>query len=895
MKSLSMAVSAAMLCCGGLAAEPVSYEDGIPAFREGVDAYRVQQGARGAWRDGKFTVSVPCRHEFTMTYVRYPGMKPFRGADEIVLASEFDGLGDATAELVLFEFSGGGREMRKFHAPLARETRFKTRLDPAKKYQLGNIGIHRAQKDGSPWKIGFASLRGVFKTPKAEALRIEAETGNPLHIVREGRNEKPMLVIRNAASERVVVRGTLNVVGFCGDKVDVPVDVALDGGERAEIPVCGTVKKGVWRISGNLDADDGSVANVDTRFAVMDWHDKSPKQPMGTFRLGVLWHIERFTPADRRLSAAAMVACGAKLTRADIAYMSSIQRDGPDCWDFARTDELMETLEANGLSLDAIIFNTPKWAAEPERRTNSNWRVSAFSRPLHGAFERFCERLAARYGTRIDYYEIGNEWDLQFKGSFEDAVAIQREAYAGLKRGCPGVCVVPNGWANVRDGPHITKSGRPGLREFFLENAKEWFDVTTIHCHAAFTPYVNFIKKGFFPLCKRTGISHKPWFSNETALTSVWSERNTALAVWKKILWTWANGSVDYIWYNLKGTGWNPKDSEQGYGLMTADFLPRDSYVAFAALASVVGGGRFMRTILDDGSRYIFEFSKGNALVLTAWNESASSERHGISVRTDAKRAWHVDLMGNRSEAQMESWKVKFAVSQEPSALVLDGATVAEADVAELRAGKSPDDTAILIPPEKPGRPPDFVLCSPDQVHDFFEGNPAEVKRLWKGPKDNSAKVWLSKTARGLRIRVEAVDDVQCQPYDGAAQYQGDDVQVAFAVPGQNGQWEFGFARRDDGRFDVHCWIAPLGFNAGEAAAWLELCTERCGDVTRYDALIPYAESRGYTAKTLEDGLRFNLMLNDNDGDGRDATIEIVPNTFHSKDMSVAPAIRFGK
>ena len=49
----------------------------------------------------------------------------------------------------------------------------------------------------------------------------------------------------------------------------------------------------------------------------------------------------------------------------------------------------------------------------------------------------------------------------------------------------------------------------------------------------------------------------------------------------------------------------------------------------------------------------------------------------------------------------------------------------------------------------------------------------------------------------------------------------------------------------------------------------------------------------GFVEKALEDGVRFNLMIGDNDGDGCDATIEIVPNTFQSNDISRAPIVRF--
>ena len=870
----------------------VSFEEEIPAFRQGVDAYQVV-GGKGAWKDGAFVVSVTNRSSFYMDYSRFPGMKPFSGAREVILETEHEGLVGATAELVLSEFPDGKRI--KLLAPLSGETHFKADLAPAKNYQLRALGVHGVRSDGKPWKIGFRSLSGVFDSTKAGALRVEAETGNPLHIVREGTDERPVLLVRNASRERIAAHGALKAWGFFGDTIDIPVDIALDGGQTAEIPLDKIVeaprKKGVWKIGGTLAVDDGSEMKVDTRFAAMDRHGRTPRQPKGTFRLGINWHIGRFTPEDLKLTAEAMVACGAKLARGDMASMNRIQHGGPDCWDFARTDKLMDTLEENGISMDAIVFFTPKWAARPEYATNTDWRAWAFGTPRPGLFETFCERLAARYGKRIDYYEIGNEWDLGFRGTFDEAVEIQREAYAGLKRGCPDVCVIPNGWAAGGDEPHIGQRGRAGLHEFFLRNAKAFFDVHPVHNHGVFATYVTRIRDGFFPLRERTGVADKPWYSNETALTGVWSERNAALTVWKKILWAWANGSVDYIWYNLKATGWNPKDPEQGYGMITADFRPRDTYVAFAALATVVGGGKFRRTVFDDGDKYCFEFAKNGNAVLAAWNQSGAEM--SLPVATDAACAWCVDLMGNRMVLPLADGRVVFPFSSEPRALVLEGATFATPETAALLLSPAPNSGTVSIPPDRPGRVPDCVLEKPDQVHDFFEAVPDQISRLWTGPKDNSAKVWLAKDKRGLRIRVEVEDDIHSQPFDGARQYEGDDVQIALAASSQGGQWEFGLAYRDDGRPAVHCWIAPGGFDEAQAAAWIELGTSHSGTVTHYDALIPYAPSAGFTEKTLEDGIRFNLMLNDNDGDGRDATIEIVPNTFHSKDILLAPVIRF--
>jgi len=888
---LIVAVFALAASCGSALAG-ISLEEEIPAFRRGVDSWKFGSGLRGKWIDSGLVVSVPGRPGFTMRYDRYPGMKPFRGADEIILKMKSDSQGKATAELGIVEFPAKkGVEPMRFSAPISGVANFRTGLDPAKTYQITDISIRREHDDGMPWKIAFSSLRGVFKATKAEALRVEAATGNPLHIVREGKDEKPVLVIRNAAQERIAAHGMLKVEGFCGDSFDLPVDIALDAGETIEIPVWSgravSMKppsaassmppyreKGVWKIRGELAADDGSVAPVDTRFAVMDFHGVTPKQPRGTFRLGVHWHFPRFSDGDRALAASAMVACGAKLTRADFANMASIQPAGPDSWEFARTDELLEMLETNGLAVDAIVFKTPRWAMTPPS-TNSVWRPYAVRPPVAGTFGAFCERLAARYGTRIDYYEIGNEWDLRFGGTYDEAVAVQREAYVGLKKGCPDVCVIPNGWAAAGDIPNMDGKGRTRIHEHFLKNARDYFDVDAIHNHGPFPRYMNTISRKFFPLRERTGVADKPWYSNEAALTSVWGERDAAMTVWKKILWAWAHGSVDYIWYNLRATGWDPKNPEHCYGLLTADFFPRDSYVSFAALSSIVGGGAFRRAILDTDTRFVFEFQKGNDLVLATWCEDGRAacptppQARGThvpaktaAVETDAQSAYRVDLMGNRTTVPLNGGRTSLTMEPEPSALVLEGATFASAEIAAFCSESECGEVRIVeVPADAPGRAPDFVLDKPQQVHDFFVGNPAERERLWKGPKDNSAKVWLVKEERGLRIRVEVEDDAHCEPPEGAAPNEGDCVEVVISHLGSEGQRRYRFAH-----------------------------VERIGTVTHYDALVPYDAT--FTSKALEDGIRFNIIVNDSDSDRRESAIGIATDAFLFGSMATVPTVR---
>ena len=221
--------------------------------------------------------------------------------------------------------------------------------------------------------------------------------------------------------------------------------------------------------------------------------------------------------------------------------------------------------------------------------------------------------------------------------------------------------------------------------------------------------------------------------------------------------------------------------------------------------------------------------------------------------------------MGNRTAVPLEDGRASLPMASEPSALVLEGATFAAAEIGRV-CEQNGEARAVVIPPDAPGRAPDFILEMPQQVHDFFEGIPTERERLWKGLKDNSAKVWLAKEDCGLRIRIEVEDDEHREPPEGAARNEGDCIEVAVSDRSGNGQRRFCFTH-----------------------------TERTGTATRYDALVPYDAASGFTAKTLEDGIRFNLIVNDSDSDRRESAIGIATEAFLSDSMATVPTVRFAK
>ena len=69
--------------------------------------------------------------------------------------------------------------------------------------------------------------------------------------------------------------------------------------------------------------------------------------------------------------------------------------------------------------------------------------------------------------------------------------------------------------------------------------------------------------------------------------------------------------------------------------------------------------------------------------------------------------------------------------------------------------------------------------------------------------------------------------------------------------------------------------------------------TERDGTCTRYDAIIPFDAASGFTSKSLDDGIRFNLIVNDSDSDRRESVIGIATEAFLSDSLSTVPTVRF--
>lgn len=179
-------------------------------------------------------------------------------------------------------------------------------------------------------------------------------------------------------------------------------------------------------------------------------------------------------------------------------------------------------------------------------------------------------------------------------------------------------------------------------------------------------------------------------------------------------------------------------------------------------------------------------------------------------------------------------------------------------------------------------------------LSDWGNQAPFDVKDVkimgWQGEQDLSAKGSLAWDADNLYLGVEVIDDYHAQSASGDAIWSGDSIQIGIGIANGDGTvpseyHELGVARGDTGELLKWCWLAPKGFNLGDVIE-LQYAVERKDSKTSYELAIPWPELKSDDVQ-VKPGmkLKFSLLVNDNDGEGRKGWVEYNSGIGSAKDV----------
>ena len=832
--------------------------------------------------------------------------------------------------------------------------------DFGKREGAGRIGIERV------------SIRVLDSN---RPLTPELETGNPIHVLTPGDGRTPVLKLVNTRGR--TASGRLEYA---------PGRAAawrLGPGEEFRLELPRPEKFGVSRVEVRVIDDDPKVRPLERRlsFAYMPPAGPTPGRAEG-FLFGVCSHSQGSSDEELEREAMAAAWCGAKVVREDILWERLEPEEGRS--DFSSYDRLVAALKKYHLEPQAIYCYVPGWAVAKEWKPVSAARRGK-GRPDYGHWANFIRAFAQRYRGEIRYVEVWNEPDLIGFADFSqpEYLELMKIAHRETKAAAPEMNVLTGGYAcmpgmhgAMSDAEHMPKTLRGG---------RGFYDIHAFHGHGPLAHYRPQIER-LMKLRRELGVT-APWYANETAESSIHiGERRQARTLVQKLLYSWARGAVGYNWYDLRNDGYDPRNNEHNFGLVTRDFYPKEAYAAYNMLAGVFRGGEYRKDLfLGDGlDCFLFRDGRGNFL-LPHWNNRGDSAVRLAVIGGVTGRCEQIDLFGNRRRMAAAGGEAVIEVGEEPATLLIGGQEKEPVPCGELirREGdanlvpggsstvkyrvtnatakarlfrldfSAPGGVALkrsgfrfrLAPGgertvelelraestfrslhgqlkhlnlrfeagglwkgelEEPlwtvarlregdfPQVPDFELKDASRLTMLAPNDPARSHLFWKGPEDLSGKVYLARNRDSLKLRVEVTDDRHCQPFSGEESWKGDSVQLALRIPGQAGSWEIGFFRRGDGGNGCFVWNAPAGFDVRRVTERFRLETGRDEERKRtlYEAVIPFA-AVGLTEEAAGRGFRFNLLINDNDGEMRESFIAVAPGLGDSKNTDFFPVVSF--
>ena len=233
-----------------------------------------------------------------------------------------------------------------------------------------------------------------------------------------------------------------------------------------------------------------------------------------------------------------------------------------------------------------------------------------------------------------------------------------------------------------------------------------------------------------------------------------------------------------------------------------------------------------------------------------------------------------------RIKAQTSSEFSSVASSRRIASLKLGGETL-----------QIPLQGKITLPWKKFPEVAQLQLRHADQVTPLIENEPQTAHLFWHGTDDLSAEIRLARDSENLKLKLNVTDDHHGVKHFNDEAWKSDGVQIGIAMNHQKGIWKIGLSHPAPGQSAVFIWSAPDGFNPKDAATKIRLKSSRDEKKkqTVYEVEIP-CETIGLNPQTTE-SFRFNVLINDNDGEIRESYIALAPGLGDRLDAGGYPVI----
>jgi hypothetical protein len=298
-------------------------------------------------------------------------------------------------------------------------------------------------------------------------------------------------------------------------------------------------------------------------------------------------------------------------------------------------------------------------------------------------FVRYAREMVTRYQPRVKDWELWNEPHSWGKASPETYTALLKEVYPEIKSIDPEATVISCGGGGAGGGPgaqYIT-----GIRD---NGGLDYQDAFSIHPYMApgnnpdtgypannsplprvSIPVVWPHLQNFINHNRRT--NGKPlglWVTEIGWFTSPVTFANPELtqAAWFARTYLLARRHATaraVFWYDFQDDGNNPENKEHHFGLITADYQPKPSYVTAATLSATLGNRPWRKAHVENDDVKIFEYKSASGesgTMIAGW--TVFNEPRAVAVQLPAGRYLRRDWRGQETPVIIpggRAWKWK--------------------------------------------------------------------------------------------------------------------------------------------------------------------------------------------------------------------------------------------
>lgn len=585
-----------------------------------------------------------------------------------------------------------------------------------------------------------------------------------------------------------------------------------------------------------------------------------------------------------------------------------VQPDGIDSWNWNNdTDISIKEAVANNIEPLVLVTQYAPWSLVKDGGEKE------IKEEYIDDFGNFVFQLVSHYKGMVKYWQIANEPDIFQWRRKETWIDMLRVAYQGAKKANPDCKIVLCGF----DGQQS-----PQLEYTYKNGGKPYFDIVATHSYV----YPHLIPssleseferqiKGLREVMDKYNDGKKPIWITEMAWISgkkekvdelkkkdpkqvgfLYSEEESAKFLVRAHL---SAISIPYIERFLYFKIMGPPPS---WGLLEEHsermLIPKRDFFAYKTLTSTLKGATCEERIeLGEQARCV-HFSKGEEAIFALWTIKDKLLLR-VNIPIAGIRAFNIfgepvvgtskNVIGDLTVSDSPIYIVSSIKESKRIIELLKGVKIEGVKMTEAEVNR-PLEGLTCVKTRSPVKIDGDLSEWVDIVSYHIENSDQVKMSNWDGKGDLSGTIYTQWDEENLYFMARIKDNVHLQNHSQNETWSGDSIQIGIdtlnnAVEGgyDEDDYEFGLALTKNGP-EVYRWtwgskVADSGLSKDTK---LVVIRNTQTQETIYECAIPLSELKPLLPKVNEQ-VRFNVIINEDDGNGREGWLEITPGIGYVK------------